>query len=150
MNKIDSSLMDAKGLDELTRKHTAFNSFAELANPRSDYSPLLYTRGNAEREALADAYDRAMVAAGSQKRTFRGTVRMETPTAREVNKMRRFICSASPEEKEKLIFALAVLRNPRTEAQTEAQREVLEIMQALKTSGVIPEPIQAAPALEAA
>ena len=64
------------GLDALTRKHTAFGSFAEMTEERTDYFPSLYCNGrgkrNAEVKALADAYDADMTSKGSPKRAFRG------------------------------------------------------------------------------
>ena len=68
-------------LDALTRKHTAFGSFAELANLETDYRPSLYcqcgsARTRAELTTLANAYDRAMAEAGSMKRAFRGSTEL--------------------------------------------------------------------------
>ncbi|MGA2115431.1 MAG: hypothetical protein ABSH56_11865 [Bryobacteraceae bacterium] len=65
--------MNGIDLDVLTRRHTAFASFVELARPEGEYFPSLYPDRAGERVALADAYDQAMMAAGSLKRAFRGT-----------------------------------------------------------------------------
>lgn len=73
--------------DELTNKHTAFRSFAELldATMRTGYVPTLQDATvrssretnriarNEEVAALADEYDRSMIRLGLDKRAWRGS-----------------------------------------------------------------------------
>jgi hypothetical protein len=58
-------------LDGLTRKFTAYVSFAAMVDDstRSDYFPTLRVRGT---KPLADAYDVAMHARGDARRAWRG------------------------------------------------------------------------------
>lgn len=68
------SIYATKVNDYLTRKLTAFASFADLVNAGGAYRPTLLTggRGGWRYEALADAYDAAQRRAGSPKRAYRG------------------------------------------------------------------------------
>lgn len=62
---------EATKLDGLTRKFTAYVSFAAMVDDstRSDYFPTLRVRGT---KPLADAYDAAMQARGDARRAWRG------------------------------------------------------------------------------
>ena len=64
-------------LDEITRRHTAFNSFHALISLSisSGYVPTLLIHGDIEKQALADAYDSWMSANGYSFRVFRGQLR---------------------------------------------------------------------------
>lgn len=57
-------------LDALTRKHSAFENFEALLNTHPSYRPTIFV-DNAERIALADAYDAAMLARGDERRAYR-------------------------------------------------------------------------------
>jgi hypothetical protein len=63
---------DTTKLDGLTRKYTAYVSFAAMVDDstRSDYFPTLRVRGT---KPLADEYDAAMQARGDARRAWRGT-----------------------------------------------------------------------------
>lgn len=58
--------------DWLTRELTAFNSFGELVSTPEMYSPTIIPRTWRE-QYLADAFDIAMQARGSQRRAWRGS-----------------------------------------------------------------------------
>jgi hypothetical protein len=62
---------DTTKLDGLTRKYTAYVSFAAMVDDstRSDYFPTLRVWGT---KPLADAYDAAMQARGDARRAWRG------------------------------------------------------------------------------
>ena len=68
---------DTTKLDGLTRKYTAYVSFAAMVDDsgRSDYFPTLRVRGT---KPLADAYDVAMQARGDARRAWRGTQKGRT------------------------------------------------------------------------
>lgn len=62
--------------DELTKKLTAFDSFADLLNGGfhgkvTGYRPS-FTKQNQDTRELADLYDRAQEARGDSRRAFRG------------------------------------------------------------------------------
>ena len=59
-----------KVLDSLTRKHTAFASFAALIDTQPDYFPTLSGKGEAK--ILADAYDCEMERRGDPRRAWKG------------------------------------------------------------------------------
>jgi hypothetical protein len=73
-------------IDMLTRKHTAFDSLADLIDlPAADYVPTLIAhqpRHARELEMLADAYDAEMVRRRDPRRAWRGTVHMHATVRR--------------------------------------------------------------------
>jgi hypothetical protein len=73
----------ASPLDKLTAKLTAFNDFAELVGSHPSYRPTILPR-DAEHVALADAFDRAMKAQGSDRRAWRGTAEAAPSTVLSV------------------------------------------------------------------
>lgn len=75
MNKTTTT-PDTTAIDALTRRVTAFRTFAELIAP-GDYVPTLGTmRGDSveaqEEGALAHLFDRAMMKRGDSRRAYRG------------------------------------------------------------------------------
>ena len=68
--------MQAQSINELVRKHTAFESMDAMLNTAPHYRPTLRTGGRSrvarELAQIADAYDTAQAARGDSRRAFRG------------------------------------------------------------------------------
>lgn len=58
-------------LDEITRKHTAFENFKDMVNAEGGYRPTLRTESVKELKILADCYDQAQKDKGDPRRALR-------------------------------------------------------------------------------
>lgn len=67
-NTIDASL---PYFDRLTRKHTGFDTFAQMINSEASYRPTLRPKLHSAYRILADAYDLAQAMRGDPRRCYR-------------------------------------------------------------------------------